>query len=120
MREDRVYFAIETRGGARYIGHAWLWGIDPFNRKAELRIFIGESDCLEKGIGTEAICLLCRYGFKEMKLHRIYAYVHATNSRARRAFEKAGFKIEGLLRDDRRVGRQFINVCLLGKLCDAF
>lgn len=117
-RKDCVHFAIETRGGEKYIGQAWLWAVDSFNRKAELRIFIGEGDCLEKGIGTEAIHLLCRYGFNRMKLHKIYAYVHATNSRARRAFEKAGFQAEGLLKEDRRIERQFVDVYLLGKLSD--
>ena len=90
-----------------------------FHRKAELRILIGERECLEKGIGTEAIQLLCQYGFNDMKLHKIYAYVHATNPRARRAFEKAGFEVEGVLKDDRCIEGQFTNVYLLGKLHDA-
>jgi RimJ/RimL family protein N-acetyltransferase len=118
-RKDCIYFAIETSHGERYIGHVWLWGVDRSNRKAELRIFIGEDDCMEKGIGTEAIRLACCYGFNTMRLHKIYAYVHAANSRARCAFEKAGFQVEGLLKGDRRIGRRFIDVCVLGKLQDA-
>lgn len=119
QREDCVYFAIEIGNEGRYVGNVWLWGIDTFHRKAELRILIGEGDCLEKGIGTEAIQLLCQYGFKKMKLHKIYAYVHASNLRARRAFEKAGFEVEGTLKEDRRIEGQFTDVYLLGKLHDA-
>ena len=119
QRGDCVYFAIEVESGGRYVGNIWLWDIDPFHRKAELRILIGEADCLEKGVGTEAIQLLCKYGFGNMNLHKIYAYVHATNPRARRAFEKAGFEIEGILKEDRWIEGQFINVYLLGRLHDA-
>jgi RimJ/RimL family protein N-acetyltransferase len=118
QREDCVYFAIEIGSEGQYVGNIWLWGVDTFHRKAELRILIGERDCLERGIGTEAIQLLCQYGFNNMKLHKIYAYVHATNPRARRAFEKAGFEVEGILKDDRCIEGRFTNVYLLGKLHD--
>ena len=116
QRADCVYFAIETEGEGRYIGNIWLWGVDTFHRKAELRILIGERDCLEKGIGTEAIKLLCKYGFNNMNLNKVFAYIHATNQRARRAFEKAGFEVEGILKEDRCIEGQFTDVYLLGKL----
>jgi RimJ/RimL family protein N-acetyltransferase len=119
QREDCVYFAIEMESEGRYVGNIWFWGIDTYHQKAELRILIGEGDYLEKGIGTEAIQLLCKYGFNNMNLHKIYAYVHATNPRARRAFEKAGFEVEGILKEDRCIEGQFTNVYLLGKLHDA-
>ena len=47
-----------------------------------------------------------RYAFEQLGLHRVYAYVLAFNPPARRAFEKAGFALEGTLRDDRRVDRR--------------
>jgi RimJ/RimL family protein N-acetyltransferase len=49
-------------------------------------------------------------------LHRLYAYVFARNPRAKRAFEKAGFTVEGLLRQERRFGTEFIDVYLLARL----
>jgi UDP-4-amino-4,6-dideoxy-N-acetyl-beta-L-altrosamine N-acetyltransferase len=113
---DRAYFAIELNEGARHIGNVWLWAIDRRHRKAELRIVIGEHDCLEKGTGTETISLVCSYAFENLGLHKVYAYVLATNPRARRAFEKAGFTLEGTLKEDRHVDGGFTDVYLLGKI----
>jgi diamine N-acetyltransferase len=115
-RRDCVYFAIETNNDARHIGNVWLWGIDRRHGKAELRIVIGEQDSLGRGLGTEAISLLCSYAFERLSLHKLYAYTLAINPRARRAFEKAGFIVEGTLREDRIVDGRYIDVYLLGRL----
>src|SRR4051794_37501598 len=62
-RTDVVYFAIETNADERHVGNVWLWGIDPRHRKAELRIVIGDRESLGRGLGTEAISLLCGFAF---------------------------------------------------------
>ena len=113
-RDDCVFFAIES--GGQHAGNVWLWGIDPRHRKAEVRILIGTSQHQGKGLGSEAILLLAKFAYERLNLHRLYAYVLGTNSRARRAFEKAGFELEGVLRQDRWVGDQFADVCFLGTM----
>ena len=115
-RQDRVYFAIETATDRKHIGNVWLWDVDARHHKAELRIMIGDTAAAGRGMGTEAIDLACRYGFERLNLHRIYAYVLAINPRARRAFEKAGFVLEGTLRQDRWFEDRFIDVFVLGRL----
>ena len=115
-RKDCVYFAIETKAHSIHVGNIWLWNIDLRHRHAELRIVIGNHSDTGKGLGTEAITQLCKYCFEQMNLHRIYAYVLAINPRARRAFEKAGFVLEGTLRDDRWTGDGYTDAYLLGKL----
>jgi RimJ/RimL family protein N-acetyltransferase len=115
-RADCAYFAIETNTDARHVGNVWLWNIEERHRKAELRIVIGDRDQLGHGVGTEAISLLSGYALATLNLHKVYAYVLAINPRALRAFEKAGFVIEGTLREDRRSDEGFTDVYLLGKL----
>ena len=115
-RSDRVYFAIETDGERRHVGNVWLWDIDPRHRKAELRIMIGEPSAMGRGAGTEAIDLACRYAFERLNLHRVYAYVLEINPRARRAFEKAGFVLEGTLRQERWFGDKYVDAFVLGRL----
>lgn len=114
QREDCCYFAIETADGA-HLGNVWLWAIDPRHRHAELRILM-DLDHAGKGVGSEAINSLCDYAFERLDLHKVYAYVLAINPRARRAFEKAGFVLEGTLREDRWTGAEFTDVHLLGKI----
>jgi RimJ/RimL family protein N-acetyltransferase len=114
-REDCVFFAIETAAN-RHVGNVWLWAIDPRHRKAEVRIIIGETQSLGRGIGSEAIQLIADYARDRLNLRRLYAYVLGTNPRAKRAFEKAGFELEGTLRQERWVGDQYADVWLLGRV----
>lgn len=115
-RDDCAYFAIELPDAGTHIGNVWLWNIDSRHRKAELRIVIGEPAARGRGLGSEAIDLLCRYGFDRLNLHRIFAHVLSINPAAKRAFEAAGFTHEGTLRDDRWSSDRFVNADLLARL----
>jgi RimJ/RimL family protein N-acetyltransferase len=117
-RRDCRYFAVETLDGARHVGNVWLWDIDGRHRRAEVRVVVGRPEATDRGIGTEAIVLIARHAFDTLTLHRVYAYVLAINPRARRAFEKAGFRTEGLLRGDRWTGDEYVDVHVLGRLKD--
>ena len=119
-RDDRAYFAVEIAGEmtgeSLHVGNVWLWAIDRRHRKAELRVVIGDATARGKGIGAAAIDRMCRHSFDELNLHRIYAYVLSINPVARRAFERAGFALEGALRDDRRAGDRFIDSYLMARV----
>jgi len=115
-RADCAYFAIETVDGRAHIGNVWLWDIDRRHRKAELRVVVGDQGARGKGLGAEAIDRLCRYAFEKLDLHRVYAYVLGINPSARKAFERAGFSLEGTLRDDRWAVDRFIDSYLLARV----
>ena len=113
-RRDCLYFAIEA--GARHVGNVWLAAVDARHRKAEVRIVVGELDAREQGVGSRALELVSEHAFEQLNLHRVYAYVLATNPRGRRAFEKAGFVLEGTLKEDRWSEGGFVDVYLLSRL----
>ncbi len=115
-REDCRYFAAETIDGDHHVGNVWLWNIDPRHRRAEIRVVMGDVTARDRGLGSEAIDLLATWAFQALGLHRVYAYVLAINPRAQRAFEKAGFRAEGLLRGDRWSGDMPVDVYLLARL----
>jgi RimJ/RimL family protein N-acetyltransferase len=106
-RSDCAYFAVEQEVEPRHVGNVWLWAIDDRHHKAELRIVIGDPAARGRGLGHQAIDQLCRYGFEQRGLHRIYAYVLAFNAAARHAFEQACLRLEGTQRDDRCTGDTF-------------
>lgn len=86
-------FAIRTLEDDKLIGDIGLevaWN----HQNAWMGIGIGDPDYRSKGYGTDAVRLICRYGFLELGLWRIQLGVWGNNYRAIRAYEKAGFKHE--------------------------
>jgi RimJ/RimL family protein N-acetyltransferase len=57
-----------------------------------------------------------RHGFDRLGLHRIYAYVLSINPAARRAFNPAGFALEGTPCDDRWAAERFADAYLLARV----
>jgi ribosomal-protein-alanine N-acetyltransferase len=57
-----------------------------------------------QGIGAEAVSAMLDFCFGELGLHRAQAFIHPDNSASIALAEKLGFRREGLLRDNLRVG----------------
>ena len=83
-------------------------GLDIDNGSVLFHITLGEHDAWGRGLGTEATELMLEHAFERLGLHRVGLSVFSYNERAIRAYEKAGFVIEGRLRDAvLRDGRYF-------------
>lgn len=100
LDSTRRDFSIIEAATGRYIGFAGLLNIDHRASKAEVYVTIGQVSSWGKGYGSEAYALLAEFGFSEVGLNRLYAYQLAHNTGSLRAVEKAGFRIEGRLRQD--------------------
>lgn len=83
----------------RLIGNSGFFNLEWTNRCAEVGLFIGDKLLWNKGYGTEVMQLLLKHGFETLNLHRIFLRVFSTNPRARRSYEKAGFILEGTMRE---------------------
>ena len=81
------------------IGESVINEIDEQARSANFRICIFKSKNCGKGIGSWAIQTTRDFAFCERKLHRLSLDVFSFNIRAKKAYEKAGFRVEGILRD---------------------
>lgn len=117
-RKDLVAFAIRTRPARRLIGVCQLTGINAVNRSADLQIRIGEPASRGKGLGLEAVQALLAFGFNDLNLHRIALHVFATNTRAIKTYEAAGFRHEGTLRDAAFIDGRFVDVRVMAILED--
>lgn len=62
---------------------------------------IGEPNAQNKGYGTEVSRLILRYAFEQLNLNRVQLRVYEYNARAKRCYEKAGYREEGRLRQAR-------------------
>lgn len=96
-RKDFIVCLIEDD---RPIGYGGLLDIDIKNSKAESYMGIGETDCWGKGYAREIRAIILRYAFMQLGLNKVYSYVWKENKKMIKVNESAGFKIEGVLRED--------------------
>lgn len=115
-RADLVIFVIEDMETHQAIGTCQLLNINWRHRSAELQIRIGDVQYHGRGFGTEAVKLLCRFGFADLNLHRIYLHVFANNIRAIKSYEKCGFVRDALLKEAAFIDGAWVDVVGMGKL----
>jgi len=119
LRKNNLNLAVDTAEGI-HIGSISLEKIDKFNKHAEFGIMIGDKKYWGQGYGTEAGKLMVDYGFKKLKLHRIYLYIIAYNIRAQKSYEKLGFRLEGSYRQHWMVEGNFHDRVVMGLLRDEY
>jgi RimJ/RimL family protein N-acetyltransferase len=117
-RTDVVVFGIRSMPTDELIGSCQLTRIDRRHRTAELQIRIGPANARGHGAGTEAVRLLLLHAFQDLDVHRVQLHVLATNLPAIRAYEKAGFRREGVLREAAYIAGRRIDLVVMGVLRD--
>ncbi|MDV2682792.1 GNAT family protein [Alkalihalophilus lindianensis] len=103
-----IYFTIVGEDN-KPIGNAQLFKIDPWNRHAEIGLWIGEKSEWGKGYGTEVTEILVQFAFNRLNLHKVYLTVDADNVGAIRCYEKVGFHSDGILRDEIYKNGKYVN-----------
>ena len=96
---ELVVLGIEKIADGKLLGVVDLRDAEPEQGRAEVDIYIGDKDHWGGGYGTEALRLMCNYGFTMMRLHLIALWVVAENERARHVYRKLGFVEDGRHRE---------------------
>ncbi|MDQ4088383.1 MAG: GNAT family N-acetyltransferase [Pseudomonadota bacterium] len=100
MAKPSVRYFVGREADA-IVAFAIVQGLEDSDRKAHLkRIAVSRPGA---GIGTELLCEVIRWVFTQTETNRLDLDVFAGNERAKRAYEKAGFVTEGLLREYHRM-----------------
>ena len=94
--EGNVRFVIDVDGVA--VGSVGLFGVDPLARHAEVGIAI-LPEARGRGVGSAAVEQILEFAFVRQNLRRLHLEAIASNLGAIRAYEKAGFVIEGRQRE---------------------
>lgn len=120
-RHDRGDWAVIRRSTGedseeRYLGEVVLNDLDPDNASAGFRILLAPAEVLGQGYGTEATRAVVGHAFDDLGLHRVALEVFAFNPRAQRAYEKAGFTVEGRQRDALRWDGEWVDAVSMGML----
>jgi aminoglycoside 6'-N-acetyltransferase len=74
------------------------WGID---------VYVGEPALVDRGVGSRVVRVTCEYLEEELGAGEVGLLTEVVNTRAQRAYEKAGFVKDGKVRDfDTRGGER--------------
>jgi RimJ/RimL family protein N-acetyltransferase len=117
--DNRAFGGYSTTGkkSRRLNTHPGCAATNAFlDRYAMLGLVIGRKDYWGKGLGTEAVRLLCRYAFDELNLHRVALSTYAINERGVRLYTRVGFKIEGRKREHAFIEGRYVDEVLMGLL----
>lgn len=111
--EAGLSLVIDVDGDA--VGSASLFDFDRFAGHAEMGISLAPH-ARGRGIGTAAIGQLVEFAFVRHNLRRIHLQAIASNTAAIRAYEKAGFVIEGRQREHAWVRGAYEDIVRMGIL----
>jgi RimJ/RimL family protein N-acetyltransferase len=95
-----------------------LHQINHRNRNCEWGIWIGPPERWNQGFGTEACRLAVGYAFDHMAMEKVSLDIYEGNDRARRAYQKAGFATEGILRRHYWLGGRLVDVEIMSVFRD--
>jgi len=114
-RKKLVYWGISLKGTENIIGVAGIYHIDFKHDFASSKVILGY-DFHNKGYMTEAMKAIIDFIFNVIQLNRIEAQVFVDNKPALRQFEKLGFEMEGVLKQNFLIENFYKDSALLALL----
>lgn len=113
-RAGVLFLGIFVREGMLYIGNIKL-EINTYHARGEVGIIIGDRTVWGRGYAAEAIGALATHAFGDPGLYKLTAGCYENNIGSLRAFEKAGFVVEGVLKRHYRFGDQRVDRIVLAR-----
>ena len=116
---EKLNFRVVLAATQQGIGHVSLGSIDRDNGSARIsKVIVGESEFRGKGVGKAIIKAVLAICFGELHLHRVTLGVFDFNTAALATYKHAGFSVDGILRDARKVGTTYWNLVEMSMLED--
>ncbi|MCC9306297.1 GNAT family N-acetyltransferase [Kitasatospora sp. RB6PN24] len=112
-----AHFSVVELASGELAGAALLWGIDQHNRIAHLGLALRPA-WRGRGLGSDAVEVLCHYGFTVLGLHRLQLETLAENTAMVQAGARSGFVLEGRLRRAGWVYGEFRDEVIMGLLAE--
>lgn len=98
-----IFFQLRDKSSNQFLGwcgyHTWYQK----HNRAEVFYMLTDEQQRRQGLMSEALKAVIEYGFKEMQLERIEAFVAEDNNASLALLNKFGFKQEGLFRKHYKV-----------------
>ncbi|HVV22102.1 MAG TPA: GNAT family protein [Pseudonocardiaceae bacterium] len=114
---DRIDMAVIEKATGHYAGEVVLNDLDVDNQSCNFRIAL-TGPYTNRGLGTEATRLMLGHAFDTVGVHRVELDVYSFNPRARRVYEKVGFRYEGTKRHALRWHGEWVDCVVMAMLAD--
>ena len=114
-KKDAFPFAIVSNETGKLVGVTKLDSIHVRDRRAELGYWLSK-DYRGRGLTTEAVNLTCKFAFKSLKLHKVFALTFVLNTASQKVLKKNGFTLEGKLRKAQYKNRRWHDMLYWGLL----
>ena len=111
-RIDQKYFMYEIAGTP--IGIAAFTSINIQSQNSAWAFY--SSPVAPRGTGSKMEFLLLDHAFGAMQLNKLYCEVLAYNTPVIKLHQKFGFKVEGVFKDQHKLGDNFVDIFRLGIL----
>jgi RimJ/RimL family protein N-acetyltransferase len=101
--DDSCYFGIFLKENNKLIGNAELCHMKWWENQAGEICYMINKKFRRQGYATEASRVLINYCFKKLKFHKVYADTEPKNLGSQKTLKKLGFKLEGKIRERRKI-----------------
>ena len=120
LESGPVQWLLITTQAGEAIGRIGALDLDRRHRHAEIVLQIGERAYWGRGYGGDAIIAYLGFLFHQLNLHKVWLRVEAYNARAQRAYEKCGFRRDGVFREHTFLGGRYHDSIIMSILEDEF
>ena len=107
--ETGMWFAVCSLDDRTFYGAGGLNNLCKDHKKAEIGFWL-LPDYWGRGIITEALPVICNYGFDHLGIHRIEGFVESKNTNCINAMSKLNFHYEGTMKDCEIKNGTYINL----------
>jgi len=107
--ETGIWWAICNHDNTVFFGASGLNDLSKEHKKAEIGFWL-LPDFWGQGIITEAVPLVCDYGFNNLGLHRIEAIIETENKNSKTVMTKLNFSHEGTMKECEIKNGKFISL----------
>lgn len=104
-----IWWAICRKEDLHFLGAGGLNDLEKHNKKAEIGFWLLPENW-GKGIMKEVMPVLCKYGFKNLGLHRIEGFVDSKNNNCINGLKKLDFDFEGTMRECEVKNGKYVSV----------
>ncbi len=113
--KSNLLLGIYDNNTSEHIGNIKL-SINFHHKRGNIGILIGEKKFMSKGFATEAVKILTNFGFEHYNLHKINAGMYINNKASTKIFEKNGYQIDAILKEDSFYDKKWIDGVIMYKL----